>query len=90
MTGGAWNKSLQQNLFQSDSVSINKKEITMKDLFQLDTAEIQKLETLLANSVEVSPTTLEGMAECPCGGNCSNGCGDQCTGPTPHPPYFPQ
>lgn len=55
----------------------------MKDLFQLDTIEVQKLEALLTNSPAVEPAILEGMNNqgCgDCGGNCSNTCGDGCTG----------
>lgn len=50
----------------------------MKDLFQLDTVEIQKLETLLANSPATDSVLLQEMSSHGCSG-CQDVCGDSCS-----------
>lgn len=50
----------------------------MKDLFQLDTVEIQKLEKLLTNSSVADLTLLQEMNSQGCSG-CQDVCGDSCS-----------
>ncbi len=52
----------------------------MENIFQLSTTEIQKLESLLAQSVAVEVTSLEQMDKRSCGSGCSGGCSGSCEG----------